>query len=297
VINAPVPRIVRQEVPENLQHLLAQAMTKGPASRPQSAMQLAKSLQGIEADVLGLTPTAIAVRSEEALASGVRPTASAASVVEDDAPPTAIGPVRVVPATAPPLRPPTEPPTAPRTPTAEMVSDTVHQQRRTAEHTALRQGPAAIPDGSVSSAIPKARNRTPFVAAAAAVVVVLGVVAVVLGSGSGDPKASAQERGEEPDAPSASSPLVFVEAPPMPSDVTVSVSGGKVSVAWAVTGEASSDTYRVNRVDGAHANDAFGSANDPPFVVAVAPGEHPCFQVMAVRGDRVSEPSIPVCAP
>jgi serine/threonine protein kinase len=53
-----VPRTGRDDVPGSLERLLAQAMAKNPDDRPQTALQLARSLQAVEAEELW-TPTAL----------------------------------------------------------------------------------------------------------------------------------------------------------------------------------------------------------------------------------------------
>jgi len=57
------PRTGRQDVPAALELLLAQAMAKSPADRPPSALQLARSLQAIEAE-LGLAQTPLALLAD-----------------------------------------------------------------------------------------------------------------------------------------------------------------------------------------------------------------------------------------
>jgi len=57
------PRTGRQDVPAALELLLAQTMAKSPADRPPSALQLARSLQAIEAE-LGLAQTPLALRAD-----------------------------------------------------------------------------------------------------------------------------------------------------------------------------------------------------------------------------------------
>ena len=46
----PPPRTGRDDVPASFERLLAQAMAKNPEDRPQSALQMARAMQGIEAE-------------------------------------------------------------------------------------------------------------------------------------------------------------------------------------------------------------------------------------------------------
>lgn len=56
----PVPQTGRADVPTSLERLLAQAMSKRPESRPQTALELARALQTIEQEQrLARTPTVV----------------------------------------------------------------------------------------------------------------------------------------------------------------------------------------------------------------------------------------------
>ena len=63
--DSPVPSTGRADVPSSLDRLLGQAMSKDPAARPPSALDLARSLQAIEQE-LHLPRTDIVVLSDDA---------------------------------------------------------------------------------------------------------------------------------------------------------------------------------------------------------------------------------------
>lgn len=63
----PVPQTGRADVPTSLERLLAQAMSKRPESRPQTALELARALQTIEQEQrLTRTPTVVLDEHHEA---------------------------------------------------------------------------------------------------------------------------------------------------------------------------------------------------------------------------------------
>lgn len=95
ILHAAAPATQRAEVPGALDRLLQQCLAKQPAHRPQSALELARALQRIEAGV-GLQRTPVAVE-------GDRPDESVAlPVVEEDIHDrTVLKPVTVVSASGP----------------------------------------------------------------------------------------------------------------------------------------------------------------------------------------------------
>jgi len=81
ILHTPAPATNRPDVPPALERLLAQCLAKDPAHRPQSAIELARSLQQIEAS-MGLARTTIAVEESQQYAAEVARSATAA---DDDA--------------------------------------------------------------------------------------------------------------------------------------------------------------------------------------------------------------------
>jgi hypothetical protein len=101
ILHAPAPATQRPDVPPALDRLLQQCLAKDPAHRPQSALEVARSLQRIEAE-LGFGRTAVAVESSQTYAATpsddatrVKPVSVAASQAGS----------RPAPASAPPTGP------------------------------------------------------------------------------------------------------------------------------------------------------------------------------------------------
>lgn len=68
ILHAPPPATQRPDVPPALDRLLQQCLAKDPGHRPQSALEVARSLQRIEAE-LGFGRTAVAVESSQTYAA------------------------------------------------------------------------------------------------------------------------------------------------------------------------------------------------------------------------------------
>lgn len=97
ILHSPPPATQRPDVPPALERLLQQCLAKDPAHRPQSALEVARSLQRIEA-ALGYARTPVAVESTQSYA---------AQAPADDA--TRVKPVSVAaaqPAVGAPVAPP-----------------------------------------------------------------------------------------------------------------------------------------------------------------------------------------------
>jgi serine/threonine protein kinase len=69
----PIPRTGRADVPASLERLLAHAMAKDPADRPQSALELARSMQAVESEQRwSLTPLVLLDDNRAGSASSTR---------------------------------------------------------------------------------------------------------------------------------------------------------------------------------------------------------------------------------
>jgi eukaryotic-like serine/threonine-protein kinase len=111
ILHSTPPRTQRPDVPPALDQLLAQCLSKTPEHRPASALELARSLQRIEAQA-GFSRTPIAVE-------GDRPDQATASPREAEGDQTQLKPVSVVSGSAPrevatPAPPSPEGPAQPR---------------------------------------------------------------------------------------------------------------------------------------------------------------------------------------
>jgi eukaryotic-like serine/threonine-protein kinase len=93
ILHSTPPRTQRPDVPPALDQLLASCLSKTPEHRPGSALELARSLQRIEAQA-GFSRTAIAVE-------GDRPDQATALPSADDGDQTQLKPINVVSGSAP----------------------------------------------------------------------------------------------------------------------------------------------------------------------------------------------------
>jgi serine/threonine protein kinase len=97
ILHTPASPTQRRDVPPGLERLLAQCLAKDPRHRPQSALELARGLQRVEAEA-GFSRTAIAVE-------GDRPTTSAYADLgldpDGDPDVTHVKPITVIPASGP----------------------------------------------------------------------------------------------------------------------------------------------------------------------------------------------------
>lgn len=92
----PVPQTGRADVPTSLERLLAQAMSKRPESRPQTALELARALQTIEQEQrLARTPTVVLDERHEDLGAARAVSGSDTAAEPADStrinPPTPVG--------------------------------------------------------------------------------------------------------------------------------------------------------------------------------------------------------------
>ena len=307
----PVPPTGRAEVPQSLERLLAQAMSKNPAVRPRSALELARALQAIEQEqrfgrtdivVDGLTAPETrpaSAQSQSADPTSLRPQrVSGATPPPTLAPPPTVAPPPSPPITAPPITarpaavprasaPPVEPPTVARPTTVSPAG----RQRVTPQapvENATVQRPSA-PAASPPEAPERRRGlRRGWVLAAAAVIAIAAVVlGVVLSSGGSK------------DGPTASG---TTSRTPSPQDVVVGASPPVVHASYDAHAKAVSFTWAA-----AAKGDTFGwyPAGEPGqlkrtgrlgVTVPAASPARVCIQVVEIRTDgSFSDPSAKVC--
>lgn len=286
VLNEPVPPIRRPDVPPALEHLLRQALSKDPASRPPSALSFAHSLQAVQRELrLGLTqievreappPRPVAGRDDlDGTRTGrpmvVRPLAdpagsngSAAERQLVTGPPRSATPLAEAPP-APLLLP---------TPDRAPASDTVHRRSVTP--------PAPQPVEVGTGAPAPARFSRPVAVGAGVVVALVAAAGLFLGlRGGGDD-------GSRPPVSQDDAQEVFADHPASAASVVLEVSGAEAEVSWVNPGRQAGDRYRVSKVGAPHA-DALAEVDASPARVAYSGG---CVQVVVVRGARQSEPAV-----
>lgn len=210
VLNDPVPPIERVDVPPALKHVLAQAMSKDPASRPRSALSFARTLQGIQRDcrfqVTQIELPESFSHHHGSSAGDIDGTSAGPPSGRIGAPPT----FGITTHDAPTVPPRDLPPPTPAAPVDASGS---------------RPGPGP---GSTSG---HRRRRTPVAAAVVAVVALLIAALVVANrdpdrtvAASSSEQASAGSSGELPASTSTSFPPSTTIAPP-PSSVAGASSG------------------------------------------------------------------------
>lgn len=94
ILHTPPPPTQRRDVPPALERLLTQCLAKDPGHRPQTAIELARALQRVEAEA-GFSRTAIAVEGDRPAAGGY------AGAGGDDTDATFVKPITVIPASGP----------------------------------------------------------------------------------------------------------------------------------------------------------------------------------------------------
>jgi serine/threonine protein kinase len=290
----PVSATGRPDVPGALDRLLAQAMAKDPASRPPTALDLARSLQSIEQELQLPRTEVVVITEEEQQPAEDR----AASVLVDDAERTRMrAPVSVNPqAPAAPLDP--SPPPTPAVPSAPSTPETVRRPKVVepaigapasdrvgapprVDATVRRPSSVDPPsDATVAPPTPPHRKRirpAVLVAALGAVVVIAVVVGIVLASsGSDDDKRAAA------DATVATHAQPDDIGPPGSPTVTgTRVDPATVRFAWTYSNAADTDTFLWQYADGSQK----GRSEAPELDVSSPAGTQVCVQVKVVRAD------------
>lgn len=297
VLSEPLPRVGRDEVGPSLELLLANSLARDPSQRPRSATDFGRSLQRIERE-LGHAPTEFELPDEDSSTdarevpgwpdsdfddgtriSGVQvvrqapePAPTSTSVISGL--PTSFGAVKrqatireIVPPPSPPDDPDTTPAIRPTTGSPSPVDEPeVPTRGRRARHSVL-------------------------IGAAACLVLVVVAGAAIARSGSGGSRGPTSASTSIVDEQA----LEIPDTPPVPTDLSVVVSGDVATIEWRPgAGAEAGDRYSVDRTD----RDV-----GPPVVTDettvrfdVEPGASPCFEVSAQRGSRLSIESLRECA-
>jgi hypothetical protein len=259
ITNTPVAATGRPDVPRGLERLLASAMSKDPADRPRSALELARSLQAVE-KAAGYAETSVDILEDRRSAPRPDPV--------DDEPGTRIrGLVTVDPDGAPTnagaaLSPGPERTIIRSVLTTGPTSSTLARDTPVVEERTRSRGvPSGPPlddtrirarttsDQPVPDAAPPAvRGRRPWIIGSAAAVVVAGAVtAVVLSGGSGGTPPS--------QAPTAATdggggaPAVDAVVP-TPTGLSGSRQGdGSIVFTWQTPDPSPGDQWVIRRTD------------------------------------------------
>lgn len=266
-------------VPDELSDVIAKALSKDPADRPQTAAEFRQQLHQI----------APAVQNLSAAAAPAAPI-SPAMPRPDQSPDTP----REILADAPGT--PGTDAEAEERPAENIFGAT--DEDDSADHTVLR--PAAEGDRSAgetpdldtaaaedTAAVSPVRRRLAWAVPVAAIgIAALGFI--VFGGGNSDP---------EDDPPPATATVALgvdpVRAPDIPSDVTIErLVPGELEVHW--TSADTDVTFEVRRTD--ISADTIATDERTITLAGIAGNEQPCVAVVAIRGARHSNSSGAVCA-
>ncbi len=286
------PRTGRGDVPPSLERVLANAMAKDPAERPASALELARSLQAVERELL-LAPTPLVLLDDDQ--------ALPEPEVDGDQNPAT---QRRRPQRVSPQVPADDPATGARgvqqvAPQAGEGSERTRQrvqqpgaskpprtgQGLPAESEAVGTVRRAVPVPAHSVDAPPARapaGRRSWVLFGAAVVAVAAVVGVglVLANGStrGSSTTSSTISGPAPTAaaPIANTPVVTAKR----------VDTGHLDYSWTDPGAEPGDTFVVSVSNGPYQDQGTSKS----LVLAVPAGSQECVSVEIVRSGASGPP-------
>ncbi|WP_338177813.1 serine/threonine-protein kinase [Jatrophihabitans sp.] len=290
--DVPPPRTGRADVPDQLDRLLQQAMSKDPQARPATALDFARALLAIE-QTLQLPRTEIVVLDD---AQEPTPAEPATGEVDEATrlrgvtrvagqPPIQPPPISPPPISPPPISPPPTAPATTRRPTtvrdaqpAPLAPDSQAEHTirkpRTVDPTAPSAEPAAAPKPS----------RTPYLIGAGVAVVAIAVIAgfVAFGGGGGG-GGSPQTAPTISTSRSAQDPGVLGEdEPPGPVKVTAAAaSGHAVTFRWSYSAALANDTFLWRTADASK----HGATTKPTLTLANPKGTRLCIEVKVVRAD------------
>lgn len=296
VLNAPLPAIGRADVPQSLELLLAQALSRDPLQRPRSAADLARALQGIERE-LGHSPTEFELADDS---TGAFPLP--ASKPDDDDDGTRASRIQVVQQT------PADPATAPRgaagaairgvpstfnpapagghapvlhlpVPDAPGAADTM---ARTGAGTSPPPVPPLSPPPPIDT---PGRSQWPLVAAGIVLVAIVGVVLIL----AGREKVPDDDRKPTTTVPDPGGPgFTATSEAPLPTDIVVTVAGTTATVTWSAgEGAEDGDVYSVTLVEGGPSTTKEVTGLQAAFDLA-ADAKRACVEIETKRGQRRS---------
>jgi len=291
VLHEPLAPTGRSDLPPSLERVLSTALQRDPGNRFQSAAELGRALQGVEAE-LGLAQTPL--RIPEALAvpqprpaadDGDRPRSRAPQRMAPGAPPAPHPPPRP-PGPAPPEAPPARGGPGDRPPAA------VPADVRLGDRTVHRGGaapPAPAPAVPEDEPAPVRSRRKVVLAAGALAVIVATVVLLLLQAGGGGTDADATTT--VPDT----SPLVLGQSLGRPETVRVTPLDDGQRITWRAPAAEEGDRYQVLFTDGPSELRGEASLVDERQL-DIDTAERVCVVVQAIRDGRVSEDSTEVCS-
>ena len=311
---APVPPLLREDVPEELERVLATAMAKRVDHRYPTALELGRSLQAIHTSLhMPVTPIEVGEDAPDALdpiepgegieagstrissfkvidPDGVADAAGPGSLTADTAAPTAPalpGPTQASPAgrTAPDF-------TGPAIPQVEVDSTVVGGLARTTDRgTAPGTAPVDLPEGTAADLTHgQARRRPALVGASLAALGVAGLgLWWALAGGTTDGTTQDVEPTE------AAQPADAVgDAVPVPRTVTLAKRGGEVVVRWRNPEPQDGDSFLYRVVDPVDERPLEGPIEASTVTVHAEDGRT-CVEVVLRRSNGQTSPGTTGC--
>ncbi|SDP01898.1 Serine/threonine protein kinase [Nakamurella panacisegetis] len=282
----PLTPTGRADVPQTVEAVLAIGLNKDPGRRYQSALELARALQQLEAEMGGsVTPVDISAEDPVAAVAELAP--------KDD------GRTRIRPLVIQAQHPATDPAAPPvdrtrmRGLTGPTAADRPHL--RPAD---LAPPPPPVdtevrpPVGPIPVAVPVVRrSRIPVLVGVAVLLVVLGVVGFVLAQRGTSPVAA-----PESTAPATRPSLVQVSLPSAPTNLTGKPVGPNVQFTWVNPDPVTGDTFQWRRTDQDSASASSWTDTTKPTAVVVGAGRA-CIEVVVVRANSSLSNAATACAP
>lgn len=290
----PAPRTGRPDVPASLERILAQALSKDPAERPDSALALARSLQAVEAEQRWApTPLVIEDAPRDSLATTETRTEAPDRVQlpDEQGQSTRRRPTQVV-AQQMPTSPATPEPaleiepsvsaTHKRSPVRVRVGLPDHAEVAPTIRRAKSPGVAELsPTDEVAQ-----KSRRALLVVSAIVVVALAIgVGVALRAGSG-PSASAASTTIE-----ASAPTLALAPASVPIVSANRVNPSQVRFNWTDPGALAGDEFLYSVDGGSYKSDA----GRRYVVIDVPTGSSTCITVEIDRSGLAGSPSAATC--
>ena len=294
ILFEPVPSLVDEGIPAEIDEVIRGAMAKKAEDRPESATEFAQQLHDV-GQRLGLGTSAPRIAGSGALRMIDLGTAAAVDTSPVEPVRDITGPFRrIEPAAAPreqtgPLRPPT-----PRTGDAFVVSEggfdprgdaTVHRADIQRDLAAVVAKPAETESGI--------SFKRKLIAAGVLIASLVAIAAVVFVVTRGEEVAVA----EDDPLPVRTPPPAVELAPGTPVDVTLERLGVTgVRVTWEPS-DAATETdviYEVRRQD-VEGSEVSRTSEYQVVLGSIAVDEAPCVTVVALRGNRPSEPTRAAC--
>jgi serine/threonine protein kinase len=309
VFNVAPPRIARDDVPESLQRVLAVAMAKDPGQRYPSALEFARALQVIQAEMrFNLTQVELIddtlYEDQVAVSDDGATQVRGPRSIDPDALALQSGPSAAH--TTPPQTTPTLPPTPAATGFSGVglppltLSDTVAGTRQhgvridpnapyrppPAPHQAQQSVQQAQPADQARQQ-PAPARRAPVAAIVVGAVVVLGLGATgIVAAGRGLGRSTAATPTDSVAAPVDAVP----EAVPAPTDITGSPAADGVAFTWTNEQPMPGDSYLYGVVDPL-AETSYEQTDQASASIPAQSGRT-CIEVVLVRANgRSSEPA------